>query len=224
MRAETLIGSIRRRARHELGRAVAGSRIRRRRTALLTSLAQVTDIAIGSIQLGDLPVCVLSVEVLGRFVGGDYLDVKSRFAADWFEVGHAELPGASDQILTEVVRAHSWVEYTVLSSFVDLVGLTPTHRKEAVYAVSLATRDIGLAAIAAGDAEIAELCVRFFNTYHRSALNRMAPTFASSPMHEYRRLAICSLDCPSHLAAHAAARPHPRRRPVHQPATIAPEA
>ena len=205
MRAETLIGSIRRKARHELARAVGGSLVRRRRRALLTSLAQVTDIAIGSIQLGDIPVCVLSVEVLGKFVAGDYLRVKTAFGPDWFEVGHPELPGASDQILTEVVRAQSWVEYTVLSSFVDLVGLTPTHRKEAVYAVSLATRDIGLAAIAAGDPEIAELCVRFFNTYLRSALNRMAPTFASSTMNEYRRLAIGALEWRPDLAVESAA-------------------
>jgi hypothetical protein len=205
MRAETLIGSIRRRARHELARAAAGSRVRRRRTALLTSLAQVTDIAIGSIQLGDLPVCVLSVGVLGDFVAGDYLAAKAGFGPDWFEVGHTELPGASDQIVTEVVRARSWVEYSVLSSFVDLVGLTPVHRKEAVYAVSLATRDIGLAAIASGDPEIAELCVRFFNTYLRSALTRMAPTFASSTMNEYRRLAIGALEWRPDLAVESAA-------------------
>jgi hypothetical protein len=205
MRAETLVGSIRRHALHELSRAVAGSRVRSRRTELRTSLAQVTDIALGSIQLGDLPVCVLSVEVLGKFIADDYLKVKGGFEPGWYEVVHAELPGASDQILTEVVRARCWVEYAVLSSFVDLVGLTPTYRREAVYAVSLQTRNIGLAAIEIGDAEIAELCVRFFNTYLRSALNRMAPTFASSTMNEYRRLAIGALEWRPDLAVESAA-------------------
>src|SRR5207248_3520571 len=79
------------------------------------------------------------------------------------------------------------------------------HRKEAMYAISLATRDVGLAAIAEGDHEVAELCVRFFNTYLRVALNRSAPTFASSTMNEYRRLAIGSLEWRPDLAVEAAA-------------------
>ena len=205
MRAETLVGRVRRQALRQLRMAVAGKQLRGHRQAVLTSIAQVVDIALGSIQLGDLPVCVLSVGVLGQFIADDYLKVKGRFPADWFEVGHAELPGATDQIVTEAVRGRTWFEYIVLSSFVDLVGLTPIHRKEAVHAIALATRDIGLAAIEHGDPETAELCVRFFNTYLRSALNRMAPTFASSTMNEYRRLAIGALEWRPDLAVEAAA-------------------
>ena len=149
--------------------------------------------------------CLFSVGVLGRLVAGDYQKVKGRFGEEWFQVGHPELPGASDQIIAEAVRAHTWVEYTVLTSFVDLVGLTPVHRKEAVHAIALATRDIGLSAIEQGDPETAELCVRFFNTYLRSALNRMAPTFASSTMNEYRRLAIGALEWRPDLAVESAA-------------------
>jgi len=205
MRAETLVGSIRRQALRQLARAVRGDHLRRDRRDLMTSIAQVTDIALGSIQLGDLPVCLFSVGVLGQLVAGDYQKVKGGFHEDWFRVGHAELPGASDQIVGEAVRAHTWVEYTVLTSFVDLVGLTPVHRKEAVHAIALATRDIGLSAIEHGDPETAELCVRFFNTYLRSALNRMAPTFASSTMNEYRRLAIGALEWRPDLAVESAA-------------------
>jgi len=205
MRAETLVGRVRRLALRQLAKAASGSRLRYHRQALLTSLAQITDIALGSIQLGDLPVCVLSVGVLGRFVADDYLNIKSRFGDDWFQVGHRELPGASDQIVTEAIRARTWMEYSVLTSFVDLVGLTPVHRKEAVHAVALATRDIGIAAIERGDPEAVELCVRFFNTYLRSALNRMAPTFASSTMNEYRRLAIGALEWRPDLAVESAA-------------------
>ncbi len=96
------------------------------------------------------------------------------------------------------------MEYTVLSSFVHLVGLTPAHRKEAVHAIAVATRDIGLAAIDRGDPEVAELSVRFFNTYLRAALNQSAPTFASATMNEYRRLAIGALEWRPDLSVEAA--------------------
>jgi hypothetical protein len=92
-----------------------------------------------------------------------------------------------------------------MSSFVDMVGLTPVHRKEAVHAIAVATRDVGIGAIDVGDSEVAELCVRFFNTYLRAAINRSAPTFASGIMNEYRRFAIGALEWRSDLAVEAAA-------------------
>jgi len=195
MRAETLVGQIMRRARRAL----------RRRNQLMTCVAQVTDIAFGSIQLGDMPVCVVSIEVLGEFLAKSYVPAKKSMDAGWFKVGHAELPGASDQIIAEVNRSRTWFEYMVLSSFVDMVGLTPVHRKEAVHAIAVATRNVGLAAIDIGDPEVAGLCVRFFNTYLRSAINRSAPTFASGIMNEYRRFAIGALEWRRDIAIEAAA-------------------
>jgi hypothetical protein len=205
MRAETLVNSIRTHSRRHLANAVAGRHVVRCRNDLLTSINQVTDIAFGSVQLGDMPVCLLTIGVLGEFLAQDYVKVKRGFGPQWFQVGQRELPGDSDQIVAEVNRAHTWVEYTVLSSFVHLVGLTPAHRKEAVHAIAVATRDIGLAAIEAGDHEVAEMCVRFFNTYLRAALNQSAPTFASSTMNEYRRFAIGALEWRPDLSVEAAA-------------------
>jgi hypothetical protein len=205
MRAETLVNSIRSHARRHLAKAVARKPVGRYRNALLTSINQVTDIALGSVVLGDMPVCMLTIGVLGDFLAQDYSKVKKGFGPDWFQVGHAELPGDSDQIVAEVNRAHTWVEYTVLSSFVHLVGLTPAHRKEAVHAIAVATRDIGLAAIDRGDPEVAELTVRFFNTYLRAALNQSVPTFASTTMNEYRRFAIGALEWRPDISVEAAA-------------------
>jgi len=205
MRAETLVESIMRRAKRELRAAAGSQHSRRHRDALMTSIAQVTDIAFGSIQLGDMPVCVLTIDVLGRFVADDYLAVKKGLAPEWFQVSHAEMPGASDQIVAEVNRAETWFSYTILSSFVDMVGLTPVHRKEAVHAIAVATRDAGVAAIRAGDSEVAELCMRFFNTYLRASINRSAPTFASGIMNEYRRFAIGALEWRPDLSVEAAA-------------------
>ncbi len=205
MRAETLVESIMRRAKRELRSAAKPRHARRHRDALMTSIAQVTDIAFGSIQLGDMPVCVLTIDVLGHFLSDDYLTIKKGLAPEWFQVSHSEMPGASDQIVAEVNRAQTWFAYTIMSSFVDMVGLTPVHRKEAVHAIAVATRDAGIAAIEAGDSEVAELSMRFFNTYLRASINRTAPTFASGIMNEYRRFAIGALEWRPDLSVEAAA-------------------
>jgi hypothetical protein len=204
MRAETLIKGIRNRATRDI-RAAGGAKVGRgRRADVMACLSQATDIVIGSIQLGDMPVSIYGIETLGRFIADDYLRVKKKFRPEWFQVSHSDLPGASDQILAEVNRARTWVEYTIMSSFVDIAGLTPVHRREAMHAIALATRDIGLAAIEVGDPEVAELSLRFFNTYLRVAINREAATFASSTMNEYRRLAIGALEWRPDLAVDAA--------------------
>ncbi len=205
MRAESLVSGIMRQARRQLRSSASNPNHRGHRDALMTSVAQVTDIAFGSIQLGDMPVCVLSIEVLGQFLAEDYLRLKKGFRPEWFAVGHAEMPGASDQIIAEVNRARTWFSYTILSTFVDMVGLTPVHRKEAVHAIAVATRNVGLAAIDVGDPELAELCLRFFNTYLRGAINRSAPTFASVIMNEYRRFAIGALEWRPDLSVESAA-------------------
>src|SRR3982074_3634840 len=119
MTAETLVESIMRRAKRELRAASTTRHARRRRDALMTSIAQVTDIAFGSIQLGDMPVCVLSIDVLGRFVADDYLASKKGFPAEWFQVDHSDMPGASDQIIAEVNRAQTSVGYPTPSEFVS---------------------------------------------------------------------------------------------------------
>src|SRR5438552_2338098 len=205
MRAETLVSGIMRRARRELRGGMHTRRSLQHRSALLTCLEKVSDIAFGSVQLGDMPVCVLSIEVMGDFLSREYLPVKKNLNPEWFKVGYAELSGASDQIIAEVNRAGTWFAYVVMSSFVDMIGLTPVHRKEAVHAIAVATRKIGLAAIDVGDSEVAELSLRFFNTHLRAAINRSAPTFASGIMNEYRRFAIGALEWRRDLAVEAAA-------------------
>jgi hypothetical protein len=204
MRAETLITGIRNRATRDVRQYAAGRGGRERRAGVMTCLSQATDIVFGSVQLGDMPVSIYGIEVLGRFIADDYLRVKKKFRPEWFQVGHADIPGASDQILAEVNRARTWVEYTIMSSFVDIVSLTPVHRREAMHAIALATRDIGLAAIEVGDPEVADLSLRFFNTYLRVAINREAATFASATMNEYRRLAIGALEWRPDLSVEAA--------------------
>src|SRR5256886_6463859 len=63
MRAETLVSGIMRRARRSL----------KGRNELMTCLAQVSDIAFGSIQLGAMPVARLGIDVLGQFLARDFI-------------------------------------------------------------------------------------------------------------------------------------------------------
>jgi len=194
MRAETIIRSIRRRASGAFRQAAADGRNVAPRHVIRDCLAQITDIALGSIQEGDTEVCLGAIHALREIVVDDYAPIKSKLPAWWFVVGHEDMPGGSDQIIAQVDRTRTWVEHTVLAYFLDLVGETPAFRKEVIHAIARTTRELGEAGIKYGDRDLEDLVVRFFNTYFRAAMNQRAPTFAYSTMNEYRNLASKALE------------------------------
>src|SRR5207237_9230176 len=157
--------------------ASANGRALEVRHNLRDCISQVSDIALGSIQRGDTQVCLAAIEALRALVVDEYIPAKKQLQPWWFKVDHVDLPGASDQTIAQVDRTRTWVEHTVLSDFVDLIGETPAFRKEVIHAIARATRDLGGAAIRGGDRDLEDLVIRFFNTYLRAAMNQRAPTF-----------------------------------------------
>ena len=207
MRGETIIVGIRRHAAQAIERAIAspGSQGHQRRS-VREALNQAADIALGSVQEGDTEVALAAIHSLRGLICDDYIPVKSELPERWFTISHEDMPGASEQTIIQVDRTRTWLEHLVLANFVDLMGETPTFRKEIIHAIANTTRDIGRRAVHHGDREVEDLVVRFFNTYFRAALNQKAPTFAYSVMNEYRRLAVdvsaARPDLPLRVAEH----------------------
>jgi hypothetical protein len=140
-----------------------------------------------------MPVCLAAVEAMRRLLVEAYLPLKAGLRESWFEVSRDEMPGTSEEILGHVRRTRTWLEYTVLSVYLDLIGQTPAFRREVVHAIASATGDIGVVALESGDVELEEQVVRFFNTYLRTAVHLRAPTFAYPLLTEYRRFAELAL-------------------------------
>jgi len=204
MRAETLVVSIRRSARSNLHKAIRGRSPVVRRQHFLTSVAQIADIAAGSVRQADVPVSMAAIDSLSELLVWEYLPGKARLPEAWFEVGRQDLLGHSDQVVEHMVRNRTWLEHLVLSTFLDMIGMTPVYQKEVVHAIATATCQIGQAALKSRDKEIQDLVVRYFNTYLRAALNQHVPAFAYSSMNEYRHLARACLDSRPELAVEIA--------------------
>ena len=192
MRAESIITSIEGRAARTLAKAAAGPARPECRHEIRDALAQITDIALGSIQEGDTEVCLTAIESLRELMVRDYVPIKSHLQASWFTVDSVDLPGGSEQIIAQVDRTRTWVEHTVLSDLLDLIGETPAFRKEVIHAIARATRALGEAAIAVNDHDLEVLVIRFFNTYLRAAMNQRAAPFAYAIFNEYRAFAVRS--------------------------------
>ena len=187
MRAETLIQMVLWKTRRRMRRKPD-------RPSLRKSVAQISDIGLGSLEHADVPVCLAAVEALRRLLIEVYLPLKPGLPAGWFDVSRDEMPGTSEEVLALVRRTRTWLEHTVLSFYLDLIGQTPAFRREIVHMIASATGELGVAAMKASDTELEEQVVRFFNTYLRTALHQRTATFAYPLMHEYRRLAELALE------------------------------
>jgi hypothetical protein len=204
MRAETIIRALRRRGLATIRQATSEGRDLEVRHSMRDGISQISDIALGSIQRGDTQVCLAAIEALRALLVDEYIPAKKQLHTWWFKVDHVDMPGASDQTIAQVDRTRTWVEHTVLSDFLDLIGETPAFRKEVIHAIARATRDFGGAAIRVGDRELEDLVIRFFNTYLRAAMNQRAPTFAYATFNEYRAFAIQVLDARPDLVVRVA--------------------
>lgn len=188
MRGEVVIATIHHRATSLLRRVVASGDLGLRHEFAL-AIDQITDIALGSIEEGDAEVGLAAIDSLCQLMVLEYIPHKSKFPAEWFRVGHYDLAGASDQVISETDATRTWVEYKILSRFVDLIGEVQPYRKEVIRTIARATRDMGLAALSHKDEELLQLVVRFFNTFLRASINQRAAPLGYAAMNEYRRLA-----------------------------------
>ena len=205
MRGEAIIDGIQRRATHAIAAAAANPhRQVHHRHEVREAISQLIDIALGSIQEGDTEVALAALHCLRRLVCDEYVPRKAQFGKKWMTVSHEDMPGASDQTILQVDRTNTWLEHSVLASFVDLMGETPAFRKEIIHAIAITTRDMGRRAVHHKDPELLDLVLRFFNTYFRASMNQRAPTFAYAVMNEYRRFAGDSIEHEPDLALRVA--------------------
>ena len=188
MRGEVVISTIHHRAT-KLLRGVAVNRDLSARHQVALAVDQITDIALGSIQEGDAEVALAAIDSLCQLMVLEYIPLKKKYPTAWFRVGHLDLAGASDQVIAEADSSHTWIEYKILSRFVDLIGEVQPYRKEVIRTIARATRDMGMAALRYGDEELLQLIIRFFNTFLRASINQRAAPLGYAAMNEYRRLA-----------------------------------
>ncbi len=188
MRGEVVIATIHQRATRLLRHFVASGDMGLRHEFAL-AIDQITDIALGSIEEGDAEVGLAAIDSLCQLMVLEYIPHKGKFPADWFRVGQYDLAGASDQVIAETDASRTWVEYKILSRFVDLIGEVQPYRKEVIRTIARATRDMGVSALHHKDEELLQLVVRFFNTFLRASINQRAAPLGYAAMNEYRRLA-----------------------------------
>jgi hypothetical protein len=184
LQPENIIGRIR-------GQALTATRDGNQASAL-SNLEELTDIVINSISGKDKIIALAGVDALKDFASS-YLAEKRKAKEHWFTVGpgirkNPDFVSMAAVSVDDMERRHTWVEWKALRQYQSIYAEALKEMRDVAYVICIDTRYIGEAALAAGDREALAVCLKFFNTYLRAALNARDIRTAYNLLHQYRAL------------------------------------
>jgi hypothetical protein len=195
LQPENIITRIREEA-HASSRAGMRAESERKRSErqarTLHSMEELTDITINSISGKDKIIAVAAVDALKNFAV-TYLGEKQAARPEWFRVGagireNPDFVSMAERSVNDMEQRHTWVEWKVLRQCQSIYHEALTNMRDVAYVCAIDTRYIGEKAIAVGDRETLAICVKFFNSFIRAALNARDVRTAYNVLHQYREL------------------------------------
>ena len=180
---------------HNLARSVnevkkTGERgsLEKYRYQVANGLEQVTDIALSAVTQMDRNLALMSIDTL-RSILRSYLREKEQLPEQWFQPHPAHFISISKEFVDDIAERKIWVETRGLMDLELIFGLALKTMPDAVSAIAANTRHISMAAQDHHDHEAAYLCIEYFNTFLRRAVNDHNQRAVFSLLYQYRRLA-----------------------------------
>ncbi len=183
--------------------ADAGARRRsftERQAQAVSGLAHLADIAVNAMGQKDKVIASDASAALRRLLV-DYQTRKETLDARWFEIGAAlradpDFVALAADSLQELARNRTWMEWKGLRQVREVFGAALSSVPEMAHVVTIDTRYVGEAALAAGNRDVFAMVVKFMNTYLRAALNARDVRTAYNVLNQYRQLAETLLAAP----------------------------
>ena len=163
-----------------------------RQAEAVRGVEQLADVGLNAMEHKDKGVSMASVDALQAMVL-DYQPVRKELSDAWFridgELAHnPDFVSMSDEVLDAVTQRRIWFEMKVLRKYQTLYNEALNKMRDINYLVAINTRHIAEAALEAGNRELFDLVVKFFNTYLRATVNARDVRTAYNVLHQYRLL------------------------------------
>ncbi len=154
---------------------------------------QLTDVALNAMSNHDGTIAVAAVNALGD-LSRDYMDVKGALPLDWFPINenvaqNPDFVSMAPEVLEDLGRSRAWYEFKLLRQLQTCYQGGLGGNRELCYVVAIRTRELGERAMDHHDPRVAELCIKFFNTYLRATVNARDVRTAYNVFNQYRLLA-----------------------------------
>jgi hypothetical protein len=189
-----IIARIRRDAVATVARAAqaGGPAVAELQLGVIDAMDELTDITSNSISGKDKIVASRAVDAFKDFVL-EYLAVKKQVPQGWFRLttdvrDNPDFVAMDPESLGDLEQRRTWVEWKALRHYLGIYREAKESMPDINYLIAIDTRYIAEAAAEHDDAELVELCYRFFNSYMRATLNAGDVRTAYNVLNQYRLL------------------------------------
>ena len=167
--------------------------LEQRQERVLSSIEQLTDVAMNAIGQKDKLIAQGAVDAL-KSLAVQYLPMKLEAERGWFDISerlrqNPDFVSMSQESVDDLGYQTVWLEWKVLRQLQAIYGECLAEMPDMNHVVAIDTRYIGEAALAVGDGPALSLVVKFFNTYLRVTLNERKVRVAYNILNQYRQLA-----------------------------------
>ncbi|HEX7481525.1 MAG TPA: DUF2254 family protein [Polyangiales bacterium] len=154
---------------------------------------QLADVAVNAMEHRDKGVSMASVNALKQ-LAIDYQGVRAGLSPAWFRVegeiaANPDFVSMDAEVLGEVADRRIWFEMKVLRQYQMVYAEAVNHMRDIAYVIAINTRLLAEEAARQNQIELLHLCMKFFNTYLRAAINAKDVRTAYNVFNQYRLLA-----------------------------------
>jgi hypothetical protein len=164
-----------------------------RKAEAIRGVEQLADVAVNAMEHHDKGVSMASVHALKKLLV-EYHVVRGQLPAPWFSLEdtlleNPDFVSMDTQVLAEVAARKSWFEMKILRQYQTIYGEALHRMRDIGYVVAIETRMVAEHAQTRADTALLHLCMKFFNTYVRAAINARDVRTAYNVFNQYRLLA-----------------------------------
>jgi hypothetical protein len=162
------------------------------REEAVNAIEELVDIGRSAREHSDLGLAMESVDALRDLVLR-YEELRDGLGAEWFDIAaflarDPDFVSMDPVARAEVIEQRLWLEVKVLRRYHALFAESLGRAREISHLISLNTMRIGVSAVT-GRRPLLALCVQFFNSYLRAAINAGDLRTSYYVLHQYRSLA-----------------------------------
>ncbi len=168
------------------------------RSAAVTTIEQLGDIAMASVDKNDKPLTLASVEALAE-VAHASIKMKSTLPEGFFDTqplvrNDQDFIALHPDMVRALTSRRTWIEMKVLRQYQAVFGEAVNKMRDVNHLIAIHTRRIAITAVDCDDAPSLQQSVRFLNTYLRATINARDVRSAYNLLNEYRVLAEDGLE------------------------------
>ncbi len=159
----------------------------------IRGVEQLADIALNALERRDKGVSVAGVNAMSKLVT-DYHTISDAMPSTWFKIDgdikdNPDFISMDPHTIKQIERQQIWLETKELRQYQTIYGEALTKTRDLNYVIAINTREMAAEAADDGNFHLLHMCMQFYNSFLRAAINAGDVRTTYNVLNHYRRLA-----------------------------------